>query len=203
MANNQMLAIMVLHTLFVAAAEKAHSLTLIPLCFQIRNLISSFLFGVSEGFSTLLATMQGLVTKHRSILRLDTLPNTINDFYKNWTLNFTTSPAPLSTCPWLLPTAESMSKKEANLDKLYLHAQLPTPVNNNFDLSWWVTNSIKLVFYLQYFSTSTKWFAASPFWKARKLVAGVFLCIFLCRRHEIWNPNWQNLNNLKCTLLIK
>ena len=82
MANNQMLAIMVLHTLFVAAAEKAHSLTLIPLCFQIRNLISSFLFGVSEGFSTLLATMQGFVTKHRSILRLDTLPNTINDFLR-------------------------------------------------------------------------------------------------------------------------
>ena len=67
------------------------------------------LLGVSKMSSTMLVT-------HRSILRLDSSPNTTNDHCEIRTLNFITSPVPLSTRQWC-PT--SVSRDVVSLCRLF------------------------------------------------------------------------------------
>ena len=87
-------------TFSLATIQKKNSPIFLLQCYsKVRNLNGFFSFGVKEGYPTMLLTLQGFLMQHRSILRLDALPNTTTELFGIRTLNFMT---PLSTRPRLL-----------------------------------------------------------------------------------------------------
>ena len=57
--------------------------------------------------------------QHRSILRLDAIPNTCNDLYDIQTLYLLESPAPLFTTPQLLPKLYIWNRPDMFKQTLY------------------------------------------------------------------------------------
>ena len=87
---------------YLSLFNKTHRFFLLPRYSQVRDVYGFFSLGVTEEYPTMLATLQGSYVAQKQFKVRCVLPNTTTNLFESRTLNFITSPAPLSTRPRLL-----------------------------------------------------------------------------------------------------